>query len=103
MTRSESCPTGTPFAGQGSINPEDRTMTFPLAAAWGPAHYPQPVIWLGCVICFILVVMAMFRNGSGTLGIVTILASCCCGVGTIVALVVGWMNADRWGIRNLMI
>ena len=23
--------------------------------------------------------------------------------GTIIALVVGWMNADRWGIRTLMI
>ncbi len=77
-------------------------MNLPLAA-WGPMHYPQPVIWLGCLICLILVIVKMFENGSSTLGIITIAASCCCGLGNLVALIVGWSNADRWGIRNLMI
>lgn len=77
-------------------------MNLPLAA-WGPLQYPQPLIWIGCLVCFILVVVRMFQNGATTMGIVTLLASLCCGIGTLIALVVGWMNADRWGIRNLMI
>ena len=78
-------------------------MHLPLAATWAPMHYPQPLIWIGCLVCFIMVVMAMFRNGASTMGIITLVLSLCCGLGTVVALVVGWSNADRWGIRNLML
>ena len=74
-----------------------------VVAAWGPLHYPQPLIWIGLLVCFILVVIKMFQNGAGTLGIITLVLSLCCGLGTVVALVVGWSNADRWGIRTLMI
>jgi hypothetical protein len=90
------------MAWASHFNNRSSLMNLPLAI-WGPLHYPQPVIWIGCLVCFILIVVKMFQNGAGTMGIVTLVASLCCGLGTIIALVVGWMNADRWGIRNLMI
>jgi hypothetical protein len=44
----------------------------------------------------------MFQNGQTGLGVATIL-TICCGIGYIIALVVGWQNADRWGIRQVML
>src|SRR6478736_3705073 len=90
------------MAWPGRLTNRSPPMNLPLAA-WGPLQYPQPLIWLVCVICFILVVVKMFQNGAVTAGIVTLVLSLCCGIGTLIALVVGWMNADRWGIRTLMI
>ena len=54
-------------------------------------------------VCFILIVVKMFQNGSTGLGIATILSSCLCGIGMIVALIFGWLNADAWRIRQLML
>ncbi|MFL5342905.1 MAG: hypothetical protein ACJ8F7_22450 [Gemmataceae bacterium] len=61
------------------------------------------IFGLVMLICLILVIVKMFQNGATGLGIATILSSCLCGIGTIVALIAGWMNADRWGIRQLML
>lgn len=59
-------------------------------------------VGLGILVCFIMVVVKMFQNGKTSLGIVSIVTYCCL-IGNIIALVVGWQNADRWRIRNLMI
>ena len=56
---------------------------------------------LAAFICYIIVLVKMFQNGQTTMGIVSIVTACC-GIGQIIALVVGWQNADRWMIRNLM-
>jgi hypothetical protein len=53
-------------------------------------------------VCWIIVVVKMFQNGQTGLGVATIV-TVCCGIGYIIALVVGWQNADRWGIRQLML
>ena len=54
-------------------------------------------------VCYIIVVVKMFQNGQTGMGIATILTLCCAGIGYIIALVVGWQNADRWGIRQVML
>lgn len=52
------------------------------------------------IICFIMVVMAMFKSGDKTLGIVCLVLCWC--VGPLIALVTGWINADKWNVRKIM-
>ncbi len=51
---------------------------------------------LAQLICLILVLIKMFQDGKIGLGVVSIF----CG---IVAFVYGWMNADKYRIKNVMI
>ena len=75
---------------EGTIElPESDNMAMVLLAVGGIAG-------LVSLVCWIMVLVAMFKNGQVGLGIVSIF----CG---IVALIVGWMNADKWGIKNVMI
>jgi len=60
------------------------------------------VLALVAFVCFIIVVVKMFQNGKTGLGVATIVCLFC-GIGYIIALVVGWQNADKWGARNLML
>jgi hypothetical protein len=53
------------------------------------------VVWLGCIICLILVVIKMFQDAGPLHGILGLI----CG---LYALIWGWMNADRLGIKNIM-
>ncbi|HEX4590946.1 MAG TPA: hypothetical protein VH120_13500 [Gemmataceae bacterium] len=57
---------------------------------------------LAALVCFIMVVIQMFQHNMTGLGIVCIVLFLCIGIGGIIALIVGWQNADRWRIRNLM-
>jgi hypothetical protein len=61
------------------------------------------VCGLVAFVCYIIVVVKIFQNGQTGLGIAAILTLCCLGIGHIIALVVGWQNADRWAIRQLML
>jgi hypothetical protein len=54
------------------------------------------------LVCFIMVLIKMFQNGQTGLAIACIVLLFCIGIGAIIALVVGWQNADRWRIRNIM-
>ena len=59
----------------------------------------QIVIWLvilAMVVVQILVVVKMFQNAGALHGILGLI----CG---LYALVWGWMNANKYGIKNLMI
>ena len=60
------------------------------------------VCGLVAFVCYIIVLVKMFQNGQIGLGIAAIVLLCCFGIGHIVALVVGWQNAGRWAIRQLM-
>lgn len=44
------------------------------------------------VVCYIIVLLAMFKAGNSGLAIVCILLSFCFGVGCLVAFVVGWQH-----------
>lgn len=53
------------------------------------------VVWLGCIICLIMVVIKMFQDQGPLHGILGII----CG---LYAFIWGWLNADRMGIKNIM-
>jgi hypothetical protein len=55
------------------------------------------VVGIASFVCFIVVVIKQFQDAGpihGVIGIIT------CGIWT---LIWGWMNADRLGIKNLML
>ncbi len=53
------------------------------------------VVWLGSIICFIMVLIKLFQDKGPLHGILELI----CGLYT---LIWGWMNADRLGIKNIM-
>jgi hypothetical protein len=52
---------------------------------------------LGCLICFIIVLIKQFQNGGVVHGIIGIIT---CGLWT---LIWGWMNSGKLNIRNIML
>ena len=55
------------------------------------------VLGLVSLVCFIMVLIKMFQNDQTVAGILSI---CIC---PLIAFVMGWMNADKWGIKNIML
>ena len=53
------------------------------------------ILWLGCVICFIIVLIKLFQNEGALKGILGLI----CGLYTFIW---GWMNATRLNIKNIM-
>ncbi|MBA2704476.1 MAG: hypothetical protein H0U60_11555 [Blastocatellia bacterium] len=53
------------------------------------------LVFLGCAISFIVVLIKLFQNEGLLKGILGII----CGLYTFVW---GWMNANRYGIKNVM-
>ena len=51
---------------------------------------------LGSIICWILVLIRMFKDAGALQGIIGLLCS-------LWAFIWGWMNSSRLGIRNIMI
>ena len=54
------------------------------------------LISLGCLICWIIVLIKQFQDAGVVHGIIGIIT---CGIWTFIW---GWMNASRLGIRNIM-
>jgi hypothetical protein len=50
---------------------------------------------IGCVICWIIVLVKIFQNDGAVKGIIGLLCS-------LFAFIWGWMNADRLGVKNIM-
>ena len=60
-------------------------------------------ISLVSLACFVMVLVKMFQDGQTVLAVVSIVLAICSGFGVLIVFVVGWINAAKWGIRNLMI
>jgi hypothetical protein len=54
------------------------------------------------LVCWILVLVKMFQQGAIAPAVAS-LVLILCGIGPLVALVYGWMMADQWRIRNIMV
>lgn len=54
------------------------------------------IVLLGCIICQIIVAIKIFQNDGALKGIIALI----CG---LFGLIWGWMNADRLGVKNIMI
>jgi len=53
------------------------------------------LVGIGCLICFVIVLIKLFQNEGALKGILGII----CGLYTFIW---GWMNSERLGIRNIM-
>ena len=53
------------------------------------------LVGLGSLICFIIVLIKLFQNEGALKGILGLI----CGIYTFIW---GWMNADKLGIKNIM-
>jgi hypothetical protein len=60
------------------------------------------VCGIGSLVCFILVLIQMFKRGQTGLGVACIVLAFCCGIGGLVAFIYGWMKAKEWNIQNIM-
>ena len=64
------------------------------------------ILWYLCaaasVVCFILVLVMMFQHKQMGLGIACVVLAPC-GVGLLLAFILGWMNASEWGTGKIMI
>jgi hypothetical protein len=60
------------------------------------------LIGLGSLVCFILVVIQMFKHNETTIGILSIVLAFC-GIGFLLAFIYGWIKASEWNIKNLML
>ena len=54
------------------------------------------ILWLGCLICFIIVLIKLFQENGALHGILGLI----CGLYTFIW---GWINANRLNIKNIMI
>jgi hypothetical protein len=62
----------------------------------------QAILGLVTFVCFVLVLVQMFQHGQTGLGVVCIVLFFCVGIGVLIAFIMGWVNANRWGITNIM-
>ena len=58
---------------------------------------------IAALVCAILVWIKMFQNDQTGLGIACIVLTVVCGVGGIITFIIGWMNAAKWGLKNVML
>lgn len=54
------------------------------------------LVLLGCIVCWIMVLIRMFKNAGPVHGIIGILCS-------LYAFIWGWMNSGKLGFRNIML
>jgi len=57
--------------------------------------------FLGSLVCFILVVLQMFKREKTGLAIACIVLICC--IGGLIAFIYGWIKNKEWNITNIMI
>jgi hypothetical protein len=55
---------------------------------------------LASLVCFVFVLIAMFQRQQVILAVVCIVF---CGAGVVIAFVYGWLKADEWNLKNVMI
>ncbi len=55
---------------------------------------------LGTLVCYILVLIQMFQRGKTGLGIACIVLCC---IGILITFIYGWIKAEEWGIKKLML
>ncbi len=60
------------------------------------------LLGIGQLVCLVMVLIKMFQAGEQTMGIVCIVLLLVCGIGGLVVFVLGWINATKWNIKNLM-
>ena len=55
------------------------------------------------LVCFVLVIVQMFKRDESKMGIICLVTLLCCGIGYFIALVYGWIKVKEWDIKNIMV
>jgi hypothetical protein len=63
----------------------------------------QGLSFLVEIVCFILIVVKMFQTGNTGLGIASIVLVFCCGIGGLLAFIMGWVKNREWNARQIML
>ena len=74
-----------------------------MVTGGGPAGIVANIAFLGCIVCYVLVIVKMFQNGQTGLAIATIVTGCLCGIGGLIAYVYGWMKSGEWKLMPVML
>ena len=61
------------------------------------------VIGLIAFVCYILVIVKMFQHNQTGLAIACIVGLCVCGIGYLVAFIMGWMKSGEWNLKTVML
>jgi hypothetical protein len=60
------------------------------------------VVTIGSLVCFVLVVVQMFKHDQTGLGVACILLIFC-GIGGLIAFIYGWIKNKEWGLQKIML
>lgn len=60
------------------------------------------VVGIGSLVCFVLVVMQMFKHDQAGLGVACIVLIFC-GIGGLIAFVYGWIKNKEWNLQKVML
>ncbi len=58
---------------------------------------------LGGLVCFILVLVQMFKREKTGLAITCLVLFLCCGIGYLIAFIFGWIKNKEWNITTIML
>ena len=61
------------------------------------------VVGLVGLVCFVLVLVEMFKRQQNGFAIACIVLTFCSGLGPLIALIYGWMKATEWNIKKIML
>ena len=73
------------------------------AISTSPLGIVSNIIGLVGLVCFVLVVVKMFQNNQTGLGIACIVGLCVCGIGGLVAFIMGWVKSGEWNLKTVML
>jgi hypothetical protein len=61
----------------------------------------EGIVFLVWLACFIMVIIKMFQNNDTGLAIACIVLAFC-GIGGLIAFIMGWVKSAQYGIKNIM-
>jgi hypothetical protein len=62
----------------------------------------RAIIGLISLACFIMIIIKMFQSGDTGLGIGCLVGIIVCGLGVLLAFIMGWVNVRKYGANNIM-
>jgi len=58
---------------------------------------------IASLVCFILVLVAIFQHNQTGLGVACIVLLFCVGIGSLIAFIYGWVKSTEWKLKNVML
>lgn len=61
------------------------------------------LVGLGILICYIVVLIKLFKNGQSGWGMMSLIGLIFCGIGLIVAFIGGWLHSKEIEAKQVMV